>query len=94
MGEEKHKSLKNCNDTRWSSTHTMLKSFNESFQSINLALSQINCTDLIIGTEERKLLVELEEFFQIFEICVKTLQGVLYPKLFLFIVFYRKMLKR
>lgn len=33
----------------------MIRSFNINYQSINLALSQIDCQDLQIGSEEHKL---------------------------------------
>lgn len=96
LGDEikKHKTLKLSVVTRWNSILTMVKSFNESHQSVNLALGHLDQADLIIGAEERRMLIELEHFLEIFENCTKVLQGSTYPTLSLYIIFYESMMKR
>lgn len=90
---ESYKSLKNCNATRWGSMLVMIRSFEENAETLNIALTVADRTDLLISGSEKEKIVEFRGFLEIFENCTKALQAQKYPTLHMTIIFLEQMLR-
>lgn len=82
--------LKNSNDTRWNSLATMFRSFCKNHKVVNIALVEINKTDLALNAMKKNLMQEFLQFLEIFEDATKYLQGRKYPTICSNIVFFEK----
>lgn len=82
--------LKNSNATRWNTLCTMFQSFYKNQKVINVALIEIERTDLAINHMEKQLLEEFLTFLKIFEDATKYFLGRKYPTINTNIVFFEK----
>lgn len=65
LPELQFKSLKNSNATRWGSMLAMIRSFKDNATTVNIALSHVDRTDLLIGlSEKEKKSLNLNLFYQ------------------------------
>lgn len=80
--------LKNSVDTRWSSILTMIKSFAENLDVLNIILLKIKKENLLIPEMEHELIKEFGEFLEIFSVATTYLQGQEYATISTIIYFF------
>lgn len=73
--------------TRWTSTFEMVSSFMGKINVINTWLRYVNRTEIAITEDEEQFLPYLIEFFKLFAVVTKSIEGSLYSTINLAVIF-------
>lgn len=87
-------SLKNSVETRWNSILSMLKSFSQNCEVINIVLLKMKRELLLIPSMEQELIKEFVEFLEIFSEATTYMQGQKYATISCVIYFHENIMSK
>lgn len=90
-GDSNQARLRKDVSTRWTSTHEMIQSFIGKFSVINKWLRYLNRTDIALTEAEEQFLPYLSEFFGIFALITKSIEGSQYSTINLSVIFLEEL---